>query len=192
MGAVVGEPHVGRHVERGADAEEAVESVRERAVGEGLGEVDVFEVRAGAGPVEAEVPFAKGGGRVAVVAEETRDGRATGLDERRVVALEDALFQTSAPGVAAGEERVARGSAERGGGVRVGEAQALAGEAVEVRGRPRAAWVVTGDVADPEIVGENVDDVRRSRGAGGDEEQDGGEECANHLEVLAGLGWVNL
>ena len=171
-GAVVGQPHVGRHVEGCADTEEAVEAIGERAVGEGLGEIDVFELSAGPRPIEAKVPFAEDGGGVAVFAEEARDGGTVRLDERWVVTLQHALFQTSTPCVAAGEERVAGGRTEGRSGVGVRETQASTREAVEVRGLPSALGIVAGDVADAEVVGKDVDDVwRRSRGPGGDRDK---------------------
>ena len=58
---------------------------------------------------------------------------ATRLDERLPVPVEDASLQASAPGVAPGEQAVARGRTHGRRRVRVGEAPAFAGEPVEVR-----------------------------------------------------------
>ena len=180
-GAIVGQPHVRRHIEGCADAEEAVEAIGERAVGEGLGEIDVFELSARARPIEAKVPFAEDGGGVAVFAEEARDSGTVRLDERWVVTLQHALFQTSTPCIAAGEERVAGGSTEGGSGVGVRETQASTREAVEVRRSPGALGIVARDVADAEVVGKDVDDVwRRSRGPGGERDKQGPNGSEDH------------
>ena len=153
------------------------------AAAERLSVIDVFGLGAGASPVEAEVPFAEHGGGVAVRLEKRGDGGAAGFDERWTEALEYALFEATAPSVAARQERVAARRAKRGRGVGVGEAEAFAGEAIHVRGLPRAGGVVSGDVADAEVVGEDVDDVGRRGGVEGGAEQQGEEQARNHLVV---------
>ena len=62
------------------------------------------------------------------------------------------MFERTAPRVTAGEEGVAARCAKRRRRVGGVEAQALAGEAVEVRCLPGAIEVVAGDVADAEVV----------------------------------------
>ena len=103
-------------------------------------------------------------------------------DERRAVALQHAALQPGSPGVAAGEDAVARRRADGRDRVRIGEADALLGECVDVRRWDLAALRVVGvHVAVAEIVAEDVDDVGpqgrsrwRRRGGGG-----GGAAAAN-------------
>jgi hypothetical protein len=59
--------------------------------------------------------------------------------------------------IVASEQGAARGPAARGV-VKLGEAQAITGEGVEVRGRDFAA--VTPKVGIAEVIGEDEDDVR--------------------------------
>ena len=115
-GTILVEPDIGRHIEGGADAEKPIETSRGGTGGEGLGEVDILERGTVADPIQAEVPFAEDGGGVAMLLEKGGDRETAGLDERGVVALEDALFELPAPRVATGEERIAARRAKRGGG----------------------------------------------------------------------------
>ena len=110
---------------------------------------------------KAEVPLADGGGGVAVLFEEGGHREAIGGDERRIIgAVEHAFLEPAAPRVTTGEQAVARGRADGGAAVGVGERHALRGEAVEV-GRLdfSAGRVERLHVAVSEIVGEDVDDV---------------------------------
>ena len=96
-GAILGEPHVGGHVERRGDSQEAVEAVRQRAPVERPGEVDVLGPRARAVPSDAEMPLPEDGRRVAVLPEQFGDGQPAGLDERRLVSVEHAFFERAPP-----------------------------------------------------------------------------------------------
>ena len=169
--ASVHEVDVGRHVQGGTDAVEAVEAVVQGAACEGTGVVHVHLVGGAAGPIEPKVPLADHGGGVAGVMEEAGQGDAAGLDQRGVVAVEDIGLETASPCVAAGEEGVAAGRAHAGGRVGVREHASLACEAVDGRRAPLAAGVQGGDVADAHVVREDEEDVGGrggSEGEGGD------------------------
>ena len=84
-------------------------------------------------PGPAEVPLADARGGVAVPAEQRGDGEPVGLDERSAPRRQHAGLQPRAEAVAAREQAVARRRADRVGRVGVGEADALGGQAVEVR-----------------------------------------------------------
>ena len=96
---------------------------------------------------------------IARVAEQRGERAAARLDGQRRVAIEDGgLLGLLPPGVFAGQQRVARGRAGRGRRVGGGEAQALRGQPVHVRGLdPRGA--VAAEVAVAEVVGQDEDDV---------------------------------
>ena len=112
----------------------------------------------------AEVPLADHAGGVAALLEVVRQHA---LVERRaetflgrsgdaagVELVAEALL------VAPGHETGARRTAHRRGDVALGEARSALGDGVDVR-RPRGGAAVGADVAVPEVVGEDDDQVRR-------------------------------
>ena len=110
---------------------------------------------------KSEVPLADGGSGVAIFLQQGWHGETILGDEWRIVgAVEHALLEPAAPRVTTGEQAVARGRADGGAAVGVGERHALRGEAVEV-GRLNfpARRVERLHVAVAEIVGEDVDDI---------------------------------
>ena len=117
-------------------------------------------------PSQAEVPLADAGGGVALVLEQARDGEPARLDERRRAALQHAALQRTAPGVAAGQDAVARGRADGRGTMGVGEDHAFARQAVEVRRADFGFRVEAAQVAVAEVVGEDEDDVGPRGGSG--------------------------
>ena len=123
------------------------------------------------GPVPAEMPFADAGGRIPLLPEHGRHGGAGGRDHGRSVRGKDAVLHPRPPVVAAGENAVARGRADRCRSMRIGEGHPLRRELVEVRRRDLAALRVQAlHIAVAEVVGEDVDDVGfcglRRRGCG--------------------------
>ena len=110
---------------------------------------------------ETEVPLADRGGGVAVLFQQSRHREPVGRDERIVIgAVEHALLQVRAPRVAARQQAVARGRADGGAAVRIGEGHALRDQPVEVRRLDFSALGVERlHVAVAQIVGEDVDDV---------------------------------
>lgn len=192
--AVVFDEAVGHHVEGGADAEVVVKADGVGAVGGGLGEIGAeglltaFDAEFVDGfarvqrPVHAEVPFADAGGVVALALEHGGDGEAPLLDEARAETAEDGFLQLAAPVVAAGDDTVTRGRADGGGGVCVGEDDALTREAVYVRGGDLAFGVQAAHVTIAEVVAEDEDEVRLFGGLGGDCECEGeeGKEVGFH------------
>ena len=107
------------------------------------------------------MPLADGGGGVAIFLQQGGHGEAALSDEGRIIGtVEHALLQPAAPRVTTGEQAVARGRADGGAAVGVGECHALRGEAIEVRGLDFSAGRVERlHIAVTEIVGEDVDDV---------------------------------
>jgi TonB-dependent receptor len=131
-------------------------------------------------PVEAEMPLANGGGGVALAAEKLGDGEPALLDEARAETAEHALLERRAPAVAAGENIVARGRADGGGRVRLGEHHPAGRERIEVWRGDFPGGVVAFHVARPKIVGEDEEDVGLGARRLGGESTDGERERANH------------
>ena len=102
-------------------AEEAVELVETVAVGADFGLI-------------AQVPFAEHAGFVAGVFEVAGDGVVFGLEAVAFDAGAEGPFEAEALLVASGHEAAAGGGADGAVGVAIGEADAFAGEAVDVRG----------------------------------------------------------
>ena len=113
----------------------------------------------------AEVPLADQGGAVAGLAQQRRQGGVVRWQA-------DALFRAAgqrflqpdgqAHLVAAGDDGDARGGADRGIGIGLGEAHAARGDAVDVRGlqiRP----AVAADIGEAHVVGDDEDDVGLAR-----------------------------
>src|SRR6185369_7043738 len=92
------------------------------------------------------------------------DGGGSGGDEALCVSGKD-LNAFTAPGVGSGEHGVSRGGAGGGVGVRVGEANAVCGECIDVW-RVDVRGSVAADVAISEIIGEDDDDVGLGAGWG--------------------------
>ena len=112
---------------------------------------------------EAEVPLADQRRRVAGVAQQRGQRRMVRRQaQHRVAAVtaRDRLVVAAAQPVleAPGHQREARGRAHRRVGVPVGEAQAVGGQAVELRGARRPATVAA-EVSKAEVVGEDEDEV---------------------------------
>ena len=182
--AVLFEPGVGREI-RHVHAEIRVESAVHRPPAHGTSEVDVSfpflpqlpvqpshrralvgGLPVEGGPLPTQVPFAYTRGAVTLPAKQLRRGEASGLDQGRIVRPQDAVFQRSAPAVAAGQQGVAARRAHARRGVGVGETHAALGEHVQVGRRDLRIGVVAPHVAVPHVVREDVDDVGRGCGHG--------------------------
>ncbi len=111
---------------------------------------------------QAHMPFADRRGGVALLPQHRRQGQATRGDQGGAAgALEHRAAIRHAKRHLAGHQAVARGRADRGGTMRVGEAHAFPREAVEMwRGDLRLV-VVAAHIAVAEVVGEDEQDVRR-------------------------------
>jgi hypothetical protein len=122
--------------------------------------------------------FLAAAGGVAVQPEERRHGEPALGDERRIIgAVEHAALQASAPRIATREQAVARGRADGGAAVGIGERHPLRGEAVEMRGLDLAALGIERlHIAVAQIVGEYVNDVGLRRGGGRNVERSRAEE----------------
>ena len=145
-----------RHAIAGRRKEEGViEAQFERA---GLDHRIVIEVAA----AEPQMPFAHLPRRIAGFFQERGDGRLRGVDGKRGLAAEDMIALGVAEGVLAGDERIAGWRADRGRGVGVGEADAFAGELIDVR-RLDLGRAIAAEIAVADVVGQDEDDVGRSR-----------------------------
>jgi len=139
-----------------------LEADRDRTRPEGcrvVGPAGLAVVGIGIG-AEPEMPLADAGCRVAVGVQESGQGQPPRFDQRRRAPAEDAALQPGSPRVAAGQERVAGGSADRRWTVGIGEPDAFAGQTVEVGSRYSGLRVVGAEVAVAEVVGEDQQDVR--------------------------------
>ena len=129
--------------------------------------VEALVVRVAGGADRAEPPLAHRGGGVAGLLKFFGDGEGIGGDRVLATVLElwkvDLRLQVAADlGVAevfAGHQDAARGGADRRPGVVAGEAQPLAGEAVDVGGADLLLSVAA-ELAIAEVVGEDEDEVR--------------------------------
>ena len=132
---------------------------------------------------ESEVPLADDAGGVAEFGEAGGHRRATGLDDEASVAGQDA-GALATPGVFARQERIARGRAGRGRAIAGGEACALHGELIEIRGRD-GLGAVAAEVAPADVIGVEQHDVRRALIRGKDREDarqgNQGQEAHGHL-----------
>jgi hypothetical protein len=149
-------------------------------VGDGLAVVAVKTIEAllerhAVGAGSAEAPFAETAGGVARGFEKFRERDGVGGDGELALGFQLAVVaDEGVAGMFAGHEHAARRSADVVPRVVMRELQALGGEAVEVR-RADEFLAEGADVAVAEIVGEDEDDVGRTRGRGGDGGQREGE-----------------
>ena len=151
--------------------EELVEAAVDGTVRDRAREVDVVVVLRGLDPrqggkVPAQVPLADRRGAVPVRLQQRAQRRAVGLDQRGDPRQKNASLQPRPPRVPSREEPVARRRADRRRRVRVGEAHALVGEAVDAGRGHRRGRIHRPDVAPAEVVGENDHHVRRRAGRG--------------------------
>ena len=160
-GAVVLQEAV-RRIVRNVGPEVDVEAAGGRPVGNRPGEVPLAAV-AGPGPPPAEVPLADTRSGVPLLAEQPGDRELLLRDERLRERADHVPLQPRPPRVPAGEQGVAGRRADRGGRVRVREPHPLSGQPIDVRRGYLRGRVVTADVAVPEVVRQNVDDVRLRR-----------------------------
>ena len=105
------------------------------------------------------MPLAKHGGRVTLITEHAGYCESIFLDETRPSGTGEDTLHAVAKGHPAGEQAVPGRRADGGRAVGVGEAHALPGQAVDVWGGRLGFGVVTADIAVPEIVGEDENDV---------------------------------
>ena len=179
-GVAAVEPGEDAVVHRRRDAPVVAEALVERHVFDGLRPVAVaFRP----GEVHAEVPLADHRGRVAPFLQQRGDGHPAVGDQAGALGAEDAALEFGAPAVATGEQPVARWRADGVRAVAVGERQALARQAVDVRGLELRLRVETGGVAVALVVGVDEDDVGPvggERTAGDQRSGDQGREQVSH------------
>ena len=165
---IVADENVGTALDVPEQSEKLVEAPVDRPVGDAGGVVEppvpprrflLGEQR----KAHADVPLANGGGAIAVRPHQGAERGPVGRDQRPRLTRQDVRFHPRPPRVAPGEEPVARRRAHGGGRVRVGEAHALGGDAVDV-GRGNARLRTHGsDIPPAEVIGQDDDDVRRGR-----------------------------
>ena len=132
-----------------------------------------------------EVPLAVDRGRVAAALQHLGERRLA-FGDADLRSGEERSQDADAVRVGAGEQRRARGRADGLRDVEVGEAHALGGQPVDVR-RSDARRAVDADVAVPEVVRVDEDDVRRARrvrlGAGSrrDSHEGSQDQCGSLL-----------
>ena len=184
----------GRHVERRRDAEVVVEAALDGAA---LNRASVIHLVAGARrrftvdrdcrhglalfvePGHSEMPLAHAGGVVALALQERADGQTTAFDQRRIKAVEHAILKAGSPGVTTRQNPIARRRANRRRRVGVRKAHAFLGQSVHMRRLDLGLGVVATEVSVPEIVRQDIDDVRQAvllRDGGKRNEQGEGEE----------------
>ncbi len=129
----------------------------------------------------SQVPFADGGGGIAVLFQHGGHGQPGGFDVQRGKGAQHSALLGRTPAVAAGHHRIPCGRADGGGGIRIGKTAAFFGQAVEVR---RLDELTVGSVATHAavaiVIREDDDDVgpvrRKSGGGQAGEAEEGGQE----------------
>ena len=158
--------HARRTIARGWNAEEAGEADFQRA-GLDLAVVIGLARHCAVRPAfaaEAEMPFADGRGLVARGGEaRPQRGAAIGNTQRRQP-VQNAGRRLVPPSVLAGQQRVARGRANRRGGMSIGEAAPFAGQPIEIRCFDLRRSIAA-EVAVADVIGQNNDDVGPFGGA---------------------------
>ena len=192
---VVFDEAVGHHVQRGTDAKVGVKADAVRAVGDGLGVIDIvhliglFDVQllrgASAHPVHAQVPFAHTMRGVTLSLEHAGYGQASLLDQTWTEAAEHTALQLGPPRVAARHHAVARGCADTGAGVRIRENHALLGETIKARRGDLAFGIEALHIAITKIIAEDEDDVGFVASAGGGGESEA-EQSREDKEAIHG------
>ena len=176
----------------------------DRRTGDGSRKVDAFDgvqtvlVDGLAGLIEeghADVPLAEHRGGVALVSQHPRQGEAFRFDHARAAYAGEDAAKPRAKCHPPGHYAVASRRANRRWAMCIGEPHAPCREFVDVRRRNPRRRVVATDVAVPEIVGENEQDVRsRLRGECHVSEHQGqrGNHCnppgaQHHVDHVANL-----
>ncbi len=153
-----------------------------------VGQAEVF-IEAVAGGEElrvmAEVPFADGGGGVALGAEQFAEGEFAIGDAVPGIRAEGAV-DADAVRVASGEQGGAGGGADRLGDVEIGEAPTVPCHAIDVRGGDMVA-AEAAEIGVALVVGEYDDDIGRGRGEGCAAKQ-GKEEGGKGAHAVAETG----
>ena len=190
---VVFDEAIGHHVQRGTDAKVGVKADAIWAVGDRLGVVHIvhllgfFDVqflrRAIAHPVHAQVPFAHTMRGVALRIEHAWHGQTTRLDQARTEAAEHAALQLGTPGVATRHHAIARGCADTGARVRIGENHAFLGETIKARRGDLAFGIEAFHIAIAKIIAEDEDDVGFIASAGRDGESEAQQGRENKESV---------
>ena len=145
------------HVERRRNAKVVVEPVIDRP---GPQRLVVIRLRLVAQP---QVPLADPRRVIPAGSQHPRHRQPPRLDQVRVVPVQHSLFQPRSPAVAAGHNPVTAGRAHRRGRMHIREPHALRGEAVGIGRRNGRFRVVAAQVAPPQIIGQNVDNIGRCR-----------------------------
>ena len=110
---------------------------------------------------ESQVPFSDAGGVIAVLLEQRRHRQPIGGDQGLGIAVQDPALQPRAPSIASGQQAVPRRSTHRRSTVGVGECHPLRRQPVQMGRLDLATLRIQAlDVAIPEVVGNDVDDIR--------------------------------
>ena len=148
---VVFDIDAGDPVAGGGDDERIVET-------DGIGSgIDLLVVVRWLGLAQAQMPFADAGGGIAGLFGDRGDGRLVLGNAKRINAREN-RGACLAPGIAAGEQRIAGGGAGGGGGIAVGKPHSLHRQPVDIRGLDLGC-AVAAEVAIADVVAKDDDDV---------------------------------
>ncbi len=109
---------------------------------------------------QPNVPFAEHRRGVALLLQQTGECEASRVDQARPAHAGENAAVIQPKRHPAGKQAVARGCANGGGTVRVGEANAFARKPIQVRRGHFALVVVTTDIAVAEVIGEDEEDIR--------------------------------
>ena len=137
------------------DAEVSVKTTVQRATVEGFVEVEHLFF---ATHVKAQMPFADHVGGVALIPKQMGNGSLFFRDDGLAFGKQGVEYP-GAHGVNPGEQAVTGRGARAGCGMGIGEADAFAGEPLQVRGFDFGLWVGDGAIAVAEVVGEDQNDI---------------------------------
>ena len=153
---VVLEVEIRVHVQRGRNAEVVVEAVVCRIRMERLAVIGFLIAP------QSQMPFPYTGRVVSLLLQHARHGEPVVFNQVRRIAPQHALLQSGSPAIPARHYAVARRRADRGWRVHVGEAHALACQPVRIGGWDGGLRVVAFQIAPAQIVGQDIDDIRRT------------------------------
>ena len=160
---VVLDKAIGGHIQRAGEDKAGIKAHLYRPALDGHGVIHVKAVGArllpvSGGPAQAHMPFADGGGLVALLLEHGGYSEAIRLDEGRLEPPEHPRLEARPPAIAPREDAVEAGGANGSGRVGVGKVHPLPRQAVHV-GRADLFRAIAAQVTVSHVIGHDIDDI---------------------------------
>ena len=120
-------------------------------------------------PVPAQMPLPHKGRMVALVLKKPWQSNPVFWDEWRLVASDHPFLQASSPSIASGKQAVSRRRAAGCIAMGIGESLGLCAKPIQIRRRNLVFRVVSLNITDSEVVGQNENDIRLVGGLSGEQ-----------------------